>query len=105
VDLGARTLDLLVAFASRPNDVIGKRELLTLVWPDAIVTEGSLRFHVASLRKTLGEGEDGTRYITTLSGARLLFRGDGFLVENRRLGGFGVRPRGARQAAEPTSVS
>jgi DNA-binding winged helix-turn-helix (wHTH) protein len=43
VDLGARALDLLIALASRPNEKIGKTELLALVWPDVIVTEGSLR--------------------------------------------------------------
>jgi DNA-binding winged helix-turn-helix (wHTH) protein len=73
VDLGARTVDLLVALASRPNEVIGKRDLLALVWPDVIVTEGSLRFHIASLRKALGDGEEGTRYIITVSGRGYCF--------------------------------
>jgi predicted ATPase len=73
VELGARTLDLLIALVSRPNEAIGKSELLALVWPDVIVTEGSLRFHVASLRKVLGDGEDGRRYITTLSGRGYCF--------------------------------
>jgi predicted ATPase/DNA-binding winged helix-turn-helix (wHTH) protein len=67
VHLGARTLDLLIALASRPNETIGKRELLALVWPDVIVTEGSLRFHIASIRKALGDGAQGAR-ITTLTG-------------------------------------
>jgi DNA-binding winged helix-turn-helix (wHTH) protein len=73
VQLGARTLDVLIALASRPNEVIGKRELLFLVWPDAIVTEDSLRFHISSLRKTLGDGAEGTRYIATLSGRGYCF--------------------------------
>jgi predicted ATPase/DNA-binding winged helix-turn-helix (wHTH) protein len=73
VELGARTLDLLIALASRPNEAIGKRELMALVWPDVTVGEGSLRFHVASLRKALGDGEEGARYIATLAGRGYCF--------------------------------
>jgi predicted ATPase/DNA-binding winged helix-turn-helix (wHTH) protein len=73
VELGARALDLLIALASRPNEVLGKRELLALVWPDVTVDEGSLRFHVAGLRKALGDGKDGARYIATLAGRGYCF--------------------------------
>jgi DNA-binding winged helix-turn-helix (wHTH) protein len=68
VELGGRTLDTLIALATRPNEVIGKRELLAQVWPDVVVEEGSLRFHVALLRKLLGDGENGARYIATSAG-------------------------------------
>ena len=44
------------------------------VWPDVTVEEGSLRFHMASLRKALGDGKDGARYITTHRGTGLLLR-------------------------------
>ncbi|MEJ1963817.1 MAG: winged helix-turn-helix domain-containing protein [Gammaproteobacteria bacterium] len=73
VELGARSLDVLVALVSRPNEVISKKELLTRVWPDVIVEEGSLRFHIASLRKALGDGKDGARYITTVAGRGYCF--------------------------------
>ena len=42
VELGARTLDTLIALASRPNEVMGKRELMAEVWPDVTVEESSL---------------------------------------------------------------
>src|SRR3990170_6146652 len=66
--LGARTLDTLIALVSRPNEPIGKQHLMALIWHDVIVDEGSLRFHIASLRKALGDGKDGARYIVTLAG-------------------------------------
>src|SRR5262245_16327873 len=66
VDLGARALDILIALISTPNEVVTKKELMSRVWPDVVVEEGSLRFHMASLRKALGDGKDGARYITTL---------------------------------------
>jgi predicted ATPase/DNA-binding winged helix-turn-helix (wHTH) protein len=73
VELGARALDILIALASRPNEVIGKKELIAQVWPDVIVEEGNLRFHVAALRKALGDGRDGARYIATLAGRGYCF--------------------------------
>lgn len=73
VELGARALDILIALASRPNQIIGKSELLAQVWPDVIVEEGSLRFHIANLRKALGDGRDGARYIATLTGRGYCF--------------------------------
>jgi len=73
VELGARTLDTLIALVSRPNEIVGKRELMAAVWPDVIVEEGSLRFHIASLRAALGDGKDGARYIATLAGRGYCF--------------------------------
>jgi DNA-binding winged helix-turn-helix (wHTH) protein len=68
VELSARALDILIRLASQPNKVVSKRDLLAHVWPDMIVEEGSLRFHIANLRRALGDGIDGARYIATLTG-------------------------------------
>jgi predicted ATPase/DNA-binding winged helix-turn-helix (wHTH) protein len=73
VVLGARTLDTLLALLAQPNEAISKRDLMARVWPDVIVEEGSLRFHIATLRKALGDGRDGARYITTLAGRGYCF--------------------------------
>src|SRR5215510_14235662 len=92
VELGARALDILIFLVSRPNEVVSKKELLAQVWPDVTVEETSLRFHVASLRKVLGDGQDGARYITTSSG-----RGYCFVAPISRVG-FG-QPLTADQPA------
>ncbi len=73
VELSPRTLDILIALVSRPNEVVSKRELLAHVWPDVTVEEGSLRFHVAALRKALSDGKDGARYIITHAGRGYCF--------------------------------
>src|ERR1700730_1040820 len=73
VELSARALDILVALLSRPNEVVSKSDLLAQVWPDATVEEGSLRFHIVNLRKALGDGKDGARYITTQPGRGYCF--------------------------------
>ncbi|QFY63512.1 transcriptional regulator (plasmid) [Rhizobium grahamii] len=73
VELGGRALEILIALVSSPNEIISKKELMDRVWPDAIVEEGSLRFHMAGLRKALGDGHDGARYIATLAGRGYCF--------------------------------
>src|SRR5258708_8273341 len=73
VELGGRALDLLIVLLSTPNEVVSKKELMARVWPDVRVEEGSLRFHMAGLRKALGDGVDGARYIATLAGRGYCF--------------------------------
>jgi len=72
VEIGGRSFDLLVALAEQPGRVLSKRELLKRVWPDVVVEDGSLRFHMAGLRKLLGEG-DGSRFIATQVGVGYAF--------------------------------
>lgn len=95
VVLGARTFDTLVALVSQPNVPISKNDLMARVWPDVTVEEGSLRFHIATLRKALGDGRDGARYITTLAG-----RGYCFVAPISR-----SHERGDEHAAAPASFS
>jgi predicted ATPase/DNA-binding winged helix-turn-helix (wHTH) protein len=73
VPLGGRTLDILTALVASASRPLSKQELMSLVWPDVIVGEASLRFHVANLRKALGDGENGARYISTFSGRGYCF--------------------------------
>src|SRR5579864_8337697 len=73
IALGSRALDILITVISTPNEIVSKKDLMSRVWPDVIVEEGSLRFHMASLRKALGDGKDGARYITTLPGRGYCF--------------------------------
>jgi predicted ATPase len=54
VALGARAFDLLLALIEHRARVVGKDELLSLVWPDVVVEEGNLAVQVSALRKLLG---------------------------------------------------
>ena len=71
--LGAKAFDTLMALMSRPNEVVSKWDLMALVWPGLTVEEASLRFHIAALRKALGDGKNGARYIATLAGRGYCF--------------------------------
>jgi predicted ATPase/DNA-binding winged helix-turn-helix (wHTH) protein len=73
MSLGGRALDILIVLTERAGEIVGKRDLVERVWPDVTVDEGSLRFHVAALRKALGDREAGTRYVTTVPGRGYCF--------------------------------
>ena len=66
--VSSRSLDILIALVERAGEVVGKKELVARVWPDVIVGESSLRVYVAALRKALGDGRDGMRYIANVPG-------------------------------------
>jgi len=73
--LGGRALDILIYLAERPGEVIAKKELIDHVWPDVTVEEGSLRVHVAAIRKALRDGQFGNRYLTNIKGRGYSFVG------------------------------
>jgi PAS domain S-box-containing protein len=73
--LGGRAIDILIYLAKRPGEVVTKRELIDYVWSDVTVEEGSLRVHVAAIRKVLGDGQCGNRYIANIKGRGYAFVG------------------------------
>src|SRR5689334_8043227 len=64
VHLGSRALDLLIALVECAPEVVSKKSLVTRVRPNITVEEGNLRFQITTLRKALGDGEAGARYVT-----------------------------------------
>jgi len=73
--LGSRALDILIYLSRHPGEVISKQKLLDHVWSDVTVEEGSLRVHVAAIRKALGDGKFGNRYIANIQGRGYSFVG------------------------------
>lgn len=73
VPLGGRALDILTYLVGRSGEVVTKKELIDHAWPDVIVEGGSLRVHMAALRKALGDGQFGNRYITSIKGRGYCF--------------------------------
>jgi len=66
--LGSRALDILVTLVEGAGETIRKDQLIARAWPDTFVDEGALRVHVAALRKALGDGRAGNRYIANNPG-------------------------------------
>jgi predicted ATPase/DNA-binding winged helix-turn-helix (wHTH) protein len=73
VRLGSRALEILAALVERPGELVSKDELTRRVWPNAVVEESNLKVNVAALRRALGEGQPGRRYIATVSGRGYCF--------------------------------
>ena len=48
--------------------MVGKDELMARAWPRISVDEGNLKFQICALRRTLGDGHGGSRYLTTIPG-------------------------------------
>jgi len=68
VRLGSRALEILIALVARAGDLVGKDELMARVWPDTVVEEANLKVHVGALRRALGDGAGGKRYVVTVPG-------------------------------------
>ena len=66
VPLTPKAFDLLLALIEQPGHLLEKEVLLKTVWPDAFVEENNLADNISRLRKTLGEGEDGRKFIETV---------------------------------------
>lgn len=66
VKLGSRAVDLLRLLVDRAGEVVSKNELLAHAWPNLVVEEISLRVHIAELRKALGDGQAGARFVTNV---------------------------------------
>lgn len=73
IALGGRAFDILTVLVEQAGTVVSKNDLLARVWSGVTVDEGTLRVQIAALRRALGDGESGSRYITTLSGQGYCF--------------------------------
>ncbi|MGA2128441.1 MAG: winged helix-turn-helix domain-containing protein [Xanthobacteraceae bacterium] len=68
VRLGSRALDILTALVERAGEVVGKEELIARAWPQTFVEESNLKIQVSALRRALGDGQGGNRYVVTVPG-------------------------------------
>jgi DNA-binding winged helix-turn-helix (wHTH) protein/TolB-like protein/Tfp pilus assembly protein PilF len=64
VGVTPKAFDLLTVLVESGGSVVSKETLMTRLWPDTVVEEGSLAFQISTLRKALGDG----RYIVTIPG-------------------------------------
>ena len=79
VQLGSRAFDILAALVEHPGEVVGKEQLIAQVWPQTFVEESNLKIQMSALRRALGDGQGGNRYVITVPG-----RGYNFVAPLRR---------------------
>ncbi|MHC8367477.1 ATP-binding protein [Pseudomonas sp. ZT5P21] len=65
--LGRRAMDILLILLEHAGTVVSKQALIAGVWPKSVVEDINLRVHMAALRKALGDGQAGQRYIITVA--------------------------------------
>jgi predicted ATPase/DNA-binding winged helix-turn-helix (wHTH) protein len=99
VDVGSRALDVLIALAEVAGEIVGQRELMARAWPNVVVGDGSLRVTIADLRKLLGDGQDGVRYIANVTG-----RGYCFVAPVDRSAAQSLASRSPLPSPEPPPV-
>src|SRR6266513_1993391 len=68
VRLGSRAFDILAALVERAGEVVDKEELIARAWPQAFVEEANLKIQISALRRALGDGQGGSRYVITVAG-------------------------------------
>ena len=68
LNIGSRAFDILLALVERPGELISKEELMARVWPNVYVEPANLTVHVAALRRVLGDGREGHRYLVNIPG-------------------------------------
>jgi DNA-binding winged helix-turn-helix (wHTH) protein len=71
--LGSRAMEILLALVERAGETVPKHDLLARAWPGTVVDDANLRVHVAALRKVLGDGQAGARYIVNVMGRGYCF--------------------------------
>jgi predicted ATPase/DNA-binding winged helix-turn-helix (wHTH) protein len=79
VRLGSRAFDILAALVERAGEVVGKDQLIARAWPQTFVEEANLKIQMSALRRALGDGQGGNRYVITVPG-----RGYNFVAPVRR---------------------
>ena len=88
VSIGARAMQILLALVDSAAVTLSPSELTARAWPDGAAAVGSLRSHVGTLRRLLGDGQHGVRYIETQIG-----RGYCFVAPVARSATAKARPR------------
>ena len=82
VELPPRAFDALLHLVERSGELLTKRELLKVLWPNVVVEENSLNQVISVIRRVLGEKPTEHRFIVTAPG-----RGYRFVAAVRTGGG------------------
>ncbi len=69
----AKAFDVLVELVQRAGQVVTKDELLSAVWPDAVVEENNLTQQISALRKLFNDPAGENKFIATVPGRGYCF--------------------------------
>lgn len=66
VSLTPKAFDVLAVLVEHAGHLVEKEELMQLVWPDSFVEETNVSRIIHTLRRTLGEDDNGNKFIETV---------------------------------------
>src|SRR5262249_19947508 len=67
ISLTPKAFDTLVFLVERAGHLVEKEELMKALWPDSFVEDANLAQQVFTLRKVLGETDEGGQFIETVA--------------------------------------
>jgi len=103
VALGSRAFDLLTALTSSAGDVVSMEDLLAAAWPGLTVAPDNLRMQILALRRALGDGEGGAKFIESVPARGYCFIAPAVFVDSDGADPM-VSLRGQRGAALPARL-
>src|SRR5215475_14832270 len=68
IELTPKALDTLHFLLQHAGELLDKSTLIAAVWPNVVVEENNLNQVVSALRRVLGDGSGGGRFIVTVPG-------------------------------------
>jgi len=66
VPLRAKVFDTLCLLVENHGRLLRKDELMAQIWPDSVVEENNLDHNISKLRRALGDGTNGDKFIETI---------------------------------------
>ncbi|MBP6822245.1 MAG: PD40 domain-containing protein [Acidobacteria bacterium] len=66
VPLSPKVFDTLLALVENSGRIVGKEELMQLLWPDTFVEESNLTQNISQIRRALGDGNGDGQFIETI---------------------------------------
>lgn len=66
VPLTPKAFEILAVLVQNSRRLVTKDDLMKAVWPNTFVEEANLTVNISALRRALGDGEEGWRYIETV---------------------------------------
>ena len=68
LEIGSRAFDILVALVQNQGQVLSHGEIMAFAWPGLNVEASNVRVQMTHLRREIGCGENGNRYIVSVAG-------------------------------------
>src|SRR4051794_30901435 len=66
IPLRSKVFDTLAILVENHGRLVRKDELMSRIWPDSIVEDNNLDHNISKLRRALGDGNNGDKFIETV---------------------------------------